>query len=237
MGDVSKIALDFVDQVSDLGDEFEVRELLLQFGRTFGFDYLIVSELPERGLPNVHLCNWPREYFDYYCKYLYRDDPLARHARRTTEPFVWSDVHWDRCKGSPAQRVMDQSTEFGLADGFVVPILGANGDQSAIGLAGSQARLEDSDRRALHLMCVYTHHAIRSIRQDGSRTCARELTAIERTVLTSRLLTRDYGMMSEVLGLSKMAIESVAAGVCRAFGVPDALQAACKARLAGAIDL
>ncbi len=237
MGDVSKIALDFVDQVSDLDDESEVRELLLRYGRNFGFDYLIVAELPVRGMPQVHLSNWPREYFDYYCKYLYHDDPLARHARRTTEPFVWSEVQWDQSKGSPAQRVMDQTREAGLSDGFVVPILGARGDQSVIGLSGRRPVLNGPDRHAMHLMCVYAHHAIRSLRQDGSRACAREATEIERTVLAHRFLARDCSMMSALLGLSKVAIERVVTDVYRRFGATDVLQAACKARLAGVIDL
>lgn len=156
----TKIALEFVEQVIDLEDDGAVCDLLLQHARRLGFAEMAVCELPFVGRPLKLVCTWPDEFRQHYLEFFYQSDPLARHARGTTEPFVWSQVNWDRSHGSPEQRVLDEAARVGLEDGFVVPVIGVDGDQSAVGLAGPRIRLDADDRRGLHLMSVFAHYAV-----------------------------------------------------------------------------
>ena len=119
---VAATALDFIEEVADLLDEAEIRDRLLLHAQKLGFSNMIVLDLPEPGQRlQVHLCNWPSDFYRRYFSHYYADDPLARHARGTTEPFVWSDVLWDGSRGSREQRVIDAAGEYGLEDGFILP--------------------------------------------------------------------------------------------------------------------
>lgn len=159
---LGSIALDFVEEVTSARDDAAVSELLLGHCRKLGFEYLIICDLPMPGQSfKVQLCNWPPLLYARYSEHLYAHDPIARHAARHTEPFVWSDVHWDRSRNSPEQRVIDEVAEFGIEDGFVLPVVGINGEQSCLGLAGRRIKLCERDRGALHLMCLYVHHVVR----------------------------------------------------------------------------
>jgi LuxR family quorum sensing-dependent transcriptional regulator len=235
--EMARVALEFVDQVAGLDDETAVRDLLLRHSRALGFDNLIVAELAQPGEPlEVHLCTWPQGFFDLYRSQLYRDDPLARHARATTEPFVWSDAAWDRSRGSPEQRVMDEAAAFGLEDGFVVPVIGVDGDQSVVGLAGRRGALEDHERRALHLMCVYAHHTIRHRRMVGARPASPvALSPVQQDCLAHLFMGRGAGAIGSRLGLPAAGVRRACRDAARILRVTNPVEAAVKAALLGEI--
>jgi LuxR family quorum sensing-dependent transcriptional regulator len=229
----SQAAFDYIENIADLDDEESIRDLLLKHSRTLGFDKLIVAELPKPREPlQVHLCNWPVGFFEVYRSHLYRYDPLARHANQTTEPFVWSEVHWDRSRSSPEQQLMSMAADFGLEDGLVVPILGLDGDQCVIGLSGRPGRIQPSDRRALHLMCLFTYHAIRRIRLAGEGApLRRTLTATERDCLAFGLMVGDAHSISERVPLSASEVVRHSWRAARVAGAARPLQAAIEAVL------
>src|SRR5262245_3847606 len=136
-------ALDFIDATSGVNDSAQIRKALLGAIKKFGLRSFIVCDLPQPGQDlAIHLCDFPEGFIDHYVSHEHHaSDPLARHARQTTEPFLWSEVQWDRTRGSAAQHVMDVRAAYGLYEGFVVSIVGVHGEHSAIGLSGPRLTL------------------------------------------------------------------------------------------------
>ena len=228
------VALDFTDEVAQAHSSAEVQELLLAYARNWGFEYLMVCEIPAPGQPlNFKVCNWPKEFLQEWLRDLYRHDPLLRHAAQTTEPFSWSEVEWDRSRGSPEQRVMDAAAAHGLKDGFIVPIVGLDGEQSLVGLAGDRTMMLDQERRALHMMCLYAHHAIDAIRKPPKPLIRK---SVLRDCLAYAFIGQNADVIAERTSLSADEVRAAWRWAQDALGAEGPVEAAVKAAVVGAIN-
>lgn len=233
----SKAALDFVDQVVDLYDHDDVCDLLLSCVRGFGFDHMALCDLPSSGRPAKLVATWPDAFRERYHGTLYRDDPLARHARGTVEPFAWSEATWDHSRGSREQRVMEEAAAYELEDGFVVPVVGIGGDQSVIGLAGRRMRLDAGDRNGLHLMCVFAHYAI-SRRRDavGRMQVAEGLTAAQQDALRYAVFGQHPNSDRGSSRFSPSELCEISHTARTRYGARNTLEAGCIAFMRGEIS-
>jgi len=228
------LALDFTYKVLEARSGPEVQDLLLAFARSWGFEYLVVCDLPTPGQSfKVDVCNWPEDFLEECARDLFRYDPLLRHAAQTTEPFSWSEVEWDRSRGSPEQRVMDLAASYGLKDGFVVPVVGLDGEQSLIGLAGDRAKLLDQERRALHLVCLYAHHAIKAVRKPSKHRIQK---GALQDCLAYAFVGLDTDAITERTSLSAGEVRAAWKRAQDDLGVRDPMGAAVKAAVLGAIN-
>ena len=236
MHNTAEIALDFVDQVIELDDDATVCDLLLKHARGLGFQDVAVCELPFSGRPMRLVCTWPAGFCKLYLTSLYQDDPLARHACETTEPFVWSQVSWDRSRGSRAQRVLDEAAAVGLEDGFIVPVIGVDGDQSALGLAGPRIQLNATDRHGLHLMCIFAHYAIWRRRSAvcGKRLDGR-LSQAQQDALKYAMFGRLQDRAWEPSRFAAREVGEIHRSACARFGAGSVTEAGCIAFLRGEI--
>ena len=82
-------------------------------------------------------------------------DPLIRHMGTTSEPFRWSDVRAGA--GPVALQVLDEATEFGMNDGFALPIYGTDGAMIGVTVAAEHYELDKRDEAALHMAAIYFH--------------------------------------------------------------------------------
>ena len=233
----TKVALEFVEQVVELDDDEAVCDLLLRRARDLGFENMVVCDLPSSGRPAKFVATWPSAFRDRYLTALYRDDPLVRYARGTVEPFSWSEATWDRSPRSREQRVMEEAAEFGLEDGFVVPVIGIGADQSAIGLSGRRIRLDAGGRRGLHMMSVFAHYAIwrrrNAIRQ---MSFSGSLTELQRDTLQFAV----FGDPSDSRGFPFRSAGAemceISHSVCAHFGARNIMEAGCLAFMRGEIN-
>lgn len=231
---VARIALDFVEEVSTARSAAEVQSLLLSYAQSRGFEYLMICDLPVPGQTfSIIACNWPRAWLEAFSTGLYRHSPIVRHAGQTTEPFSWSDVEWDRSRGSPERRVMDLAAAHGLKDGFVVPVIGTDGEQSCVGLAGSRTALQDQERRALHLMCLYAHHAMRTTKKRRIRH--RIPGPKSRDCLSYALLGLDAEAIADRTSLSSAQVRAIQRDAEKMLGASGPVESAVKAAMLGAI--
>lgn len=235
-GSLASIALDFVDDIASAPDEPTVRDLLLRHCARLGFEFVIVCDLPLPGQSfAVQSCNWPQALLERYCDRLHVNDPIARHAGSRIEPFVWSEVSWDRSSGSPEQRVIDEAAAFGLHDGFVVPVVGVEGEQSCLSLAGRRACLTESDRRALHLMCLYSHYEIRRRHEPEAALPIPALSETVRDCLCYALMGHEAHAIAGRTRLSAEEIRSACREAASALRVAGTREAAVRAAVLGAI--
>ncbi|AVT74396.1 HTH-type quorum sensing-dependent transcriptional regulator RpaR [Rhodopseudomonas palustris] len=158
-------ALEFVDSVERL----EAPALISRFESLIascGFTAYIMAGLPSRnaGLPELTLANgWPRDWFDLYVSENFSAvDPVPRHGATTVHPFVWSEAPYDRDRDPAAHRVMTRAADFGLVEGYCIPLHYDDGS-AAISMAGREPDLSPAARGAMQLVSIYAHSRLRAL--------------------------------------------------------------------------
>ena len=104
----------------------------------------------------VWCVTWPEGWLKRFADQRYQlVDPLIRHMGTTSEPFRWSDVR--PSAGPAALQVLDEATEFGMNDGFALPIYGTDGAMIGVTVAAQHYELDKRDEAALHMAAIYFH--------------------------------------------------------------------------------
>src|SRR5918997_4734695 len=121
--------------------------------------------LPDRPLePLVLLHSWPHGWFERYCSQNYFEvDPVGQNVLATSAPFLWGDAPYRKDRGLAGQ-MMGEAAEFGLTDGFCVPIYSATGWRSAFSFAHEhKVNAGPKELAAAHLLALTTHGRLRVI--------------------------------------------------------------------------
>lgn len=134
---------------------------LRKAGETFGYDAFIITNVPSEEEESTRDCallpSWPEGWRKRYFEQDYlRVDPVANHGKRTTEPFLWSEASW-RSDETMAAVVMGEATEFGLDQGFCVPIHHMSGRGGGVSFGAKRLDLSQEAKAALHLVSMYAY--------------------------------------------------------------------------------
>src|SRR5690606_36605182 len=177
----------------------------------YGFERFIVSGLPDRGMdvrPFVLLSGWSEEWYERYTRQGYVHlDPVARNCFSTTRPFDWSDAPYDREADLPARRVMEEARDFGMDEGFCVPIHMEGGMQGVVSLVGGTQELDDKLRLELHMLALYAHGQLRFLNSTASDLAPRRaITGRESEVLKWVAAGKTAAEISAITGLSQRTV-------------------------------
>ncbi|WP_162596131.1 autoinducer binding domain-containing protein [Methylobacterium sp. 17Sr1-1] len=180
---IGQVTLDLVHAVKAAHSTAEIAAILIRAGGIFGYEHFAIAGLPRstgETLPDLLLMHWPAEWAARYVAQGYiRHDPVAAHVRRTTTPFLWSEVAIEH-GAVLARRIMDEARAFGLGDGFCVPIHDVDGTESVASFGAPRMDLSEEARAGLHLLGIYAHLAARRLgpaeparatRAGGSMPC------------------------------------------------------------------
>jgi LuxR family transcriptional regulator, quorum-sensing system regulator BjaR1 len=178
---------------------------------TYGFERFIVSGLPDRGVdvrPFVLLSGWNDEWYERYTSLGYVHlDPVARNCFSTTLPFDWSDAPYDREADLPARRVMDEARDFGMDEGFCVPIHMEGGMQGVVSLVGNTRQLDDKGRLELHMLALYAHGQLRFLNSSHRDLPGRRaITGRESEVLKWVAAGKTASEIGDITGLSARTV-------------------------------
>lgn len=158
MGLAGQSAFEIVDRLRKATSVSNVLHEMRAACGVFGYDCFIITNLPSEHEDSTRSCallpswpeGWRRRYFER--DYL-RIDPVARRVRQTTEPFCWSEAYFRADEAGPA-RVMGEATEFGLNQGFCVPIRHMSGLGGGVSFGARHMDLGEEDKAALHLVSM-----------------------------------------------------------------------------------
>jgi len=235
---------EFIERVSGAADTNEVYELLAQELGKFGFTNFLITEMPPPSFglePHMILNGWSEAWSKRYVDQdFYRFDPMAKHTRETIHPFYWDEIALSDNDGSEARRVMNEAADFGLKDGFSVPIFGAEGDQSCVTMGGEQSDRLPRAREAIQLMSIYAHDRARALRHAHLRNANSvepKLTDREREVLTWVALGKTDWEIGEILKISKETSYAHVRNCCRKLDAVTRTQAVVRAMLLRQITL
>jgi LuxR family transcriptional regulator, quorum-sensing system regulator BjaR1 len=173
-----------------------------------GFSSFILTGLPllNRPLePLVLLDSWPSGWMERYSSRNYFEvDPVGQNVLATSSPFLWGDAPYRRDK-TLSRQMMGEAAEFGLRDGFCVPIHGATGWQSAFSFAHDRLIEASPGELAIaHLLALTTYGRLRIL--HGEELPARRLTPREREVLVWAAAGKSAWETSALLGISEATV-------------------------------
>jgi LuxR family quorum sensing-dependent transcriptional regulator len=178
---------EFVEVCETLTSVEECMNAINPIVADLGFSSFILTGLPllNQSLePLVLLDSWPGGWLERYSSRDYFEvDPVGQNVLATSTPFLWSDAPNQRDK-SLSRQMLGEAAEFGLTDGFCVPIHGATGWQSAFSFAHDR-KIDASpmELAAAHLLALTTYGRLRILHGDEPYARKR-LTPREREVLT-----------------------------------------------------
>ncbi|MBV9078972.1 MAG: autoinducer binding domain-containing protein [Methylobacteriaceae bacterium] len=170
-----------------------------------------MSRLPPPGqdkMQPLHLVDqWPQEWLRHYDKSRYvRHDPVMARLLSSLEPFAWADTPVDRREQPTAFRIMNEAAEFGLVDGYSIPIFDPSGFEGCISLAGARLDPDPEIRRALHLVSLWAYGTAERLFQ-AERPRA-ELSEREREVLRWVAIGRSQAEVADILGIAEKTVEA-----------------------------
>ncbi|NIX76984.1 helix-turn-helix transcriptional regulator [Microvirga terricola] len=233
------IVFEFVEACESFKSVDEVLSALRTRADDLGFAHFIVTglPLPNRPLePLVLLNSWPAGWFDrYISRDYFRVDPIGQQALATSTPFKWGHAA-ERGERVSARTMMGEAVEFGLTDGFCVPIYTATGWQSAISFA-SPHRLDmgPRDLAAAHLLAITAHGRLRVLLGE-ERLIRQRLTPREREVLTWAAAGKSAWETSCILSISEATVITHLDNVRRKLNVANTTQAVAVALQTGELQ-
>jgi LuxR family quorum sensing-dependent transcriptional regulator len=202
-------ALQFIDVVGRHTTAGCVLESMARTLSGIGIDLFCMNVLPFPGqqFEEVLLASkLPPDWLDLYIANGYVDhDPSLRHGKRVVHPYDWKDAPFDSAHEPRMLEVVQRARDFGIENGFVVPIPGPAGNVGNVWMGGHNIEIPDCHKPSLHLMALYAFAQVQrltgKVRQTGM------LSNREREILTWIAAGRSVAEISELLGLSGRTIE------------------------------
>jgi LuxR family transcriptional regulator, quorum-sensing system regulator BjaR1 len=197
------------------------------FTETMGFDSVACFKVPDPGehLDGcVHMCTRPQGWVDRYIEQDYvRHDPLVQQVFRSTAPYTWSEV-LERTKGDPTtRRIQSERAEFGLHNGFIVPIYDSKGYSGLVSLAG-EATIHPEIRNTLTVASIFVHNRLVTLVRD--RILPDDLLSIrESECLNWAAEGKSDWEIGQILHISAKTVNYHIENVKKKFGVPTRVQA------------
>jgi LuxR family quorum sensing-dependent transcriptional regulator len=222
-------AFAFLDCCDQLNGSNAVAEAFTSVVQRFGFDRFIITLLP---LPGVVLDNlvqvnaWPNGWYDRYSVQHYFDhDPVGQYALLQTEPFRWCDVPSPLCEKGPSKRLMGEAREFGLVDGYCIPMISRTWRRSVVSLSAQSAvDLSHRERAIIHILAVTAYGCLAAIKGEEFPS-ERLLSSRERDVMTWIAAGKSAWEVSRILNISERTVKAHLESVRRRLDTVNTTQA------------
>ncbi len=231
--DYATEAFDMIDLLDSLASPEEVVDAVARSFTLFGFETFIITGLPhprESFEQVVLLRKWPIGWFEIYAKHDYvRSDPIIRLCKTTTRPFEWSEAPYDRAEEPKAAEVMDRAVDFGMREGFCLPIHGINGYEACFSMSGTHLDLSPRTKPAVHLMAMYAFERARQLLAPNPQSGAKILTPRECEILVWAANGKSAADTGDILGITERTVTAHIASACQKLEAVNKTQAVARA--------
>jgi LuxR family quorum sensing-dependent transcriptional regulator len=199
-------AFDFIEELERQKDVDSLLKCYQSLIRNFGFANFCVGDPSFPKLQRddrLWATTWPQEWvMRWFTKNYITFDPVIHQLVCHNMPFRWSELRY-RSNGLPG-RVMDEATDFGMKDGFGVPIYGANGSVIGVTLSAEHYELNKAEEACVHLATIYFQARFERLRPQSARSnIAVKLTPRERECLSWVAAGKSDWDISQILGISE----------------------------------
>ena len=233
--------LDFIAEVDRVDDADSVRLLFQRFLEAeIGFTNVVCLKVPNASetLNNtIYFNTRPEAWTEHYVEanHIY-NDPMVRELFKTYDPYAWSDVLKRRELERADLRIVQEAGEFGMREGFVVPIYQLNGYFGLVSAAGGKLELSDRMRSVLQLTSIYVHDKVarlhRAMREHKANLTPREVECLKWVSAG-----KSDWVIGEILNLSERTVNGYIESAKRKYEVTTRVQAVLFAARDGYINL
>lgn len=240
MEPVTQVVLDVVEQFEKLETSEAVWNHFLLFAKQFGFQFGVLFDLPgpHERLEETMVClsgpdGWPERYFaqDYVSR-----DPLVLQSAQSPDPYMWGELLTNPAYNSGQTRILHEAAEFGMQNGFAVPILSMQYGMTLVTVSGSPKKLSTRDRAELQLAAISAHARIRELHPRKRRLPPLPpLSPRERECLAWSAAGKSDWEIGEILSISERTAYAHIENIRRKYGVATRHQAIVFGLRSGAI--
>lgn len=236
--------LDFIKRVDAAPTAVAVCDLLLNETSEFGFRNLFAGTIPLPGSnksqqeSHVLLDRWPSEWAERYFSrgYLF-NDPAIKGVLTGGSPFVWRDLEPTYRDNSDAAKVMNEAGDFGLAQGFTVPLITLEGHAAGFSFAGPRIELPESAKGMLMLLATYgLGRALKFYRFECAKNTGLDLSEREREALKWAAEGKSEWEIGVILNISEHTADKHLRTAKHKLGVTNRTHAIAEAIRRGIID-
>jgi LuxR family quorum sensing-dependent transcriptional regulator len=226
---IRRNAFEFVEGIQRLSSTEEIMDVMSTLLKDYGCEFHCVSFLATatESLGDVLISNrLPEEWLKVYDEKGYvHHDPGFRYARTVVRPFRWfKEAPYDPKSEPRAAEVVQLAADFGVRDGFVIPVASPAGRTGQIWFGGRKHDLAEKQLPALHLMAIYAFDRIRNLQRPASLRKV-VLTHREREILILAANGKSSSEIGEVLHISTRTVKEHVKHVCRKLGAVTRTQA------------
>jgi DNA-binding CsgD family transcriptional regulator len=219
VADIRRSAFEFIQGIERLSNTGEIMDVMGTLLKKHRFEYHCVSFLATttETLDDVLLSNrLPEEWLKLYIEREYvHDDPAFRYAKTVVRPFRWfKESPYDPEREPRAAEVVQRARDFGILDGFLIPVASTAGRMGQIWFGGRTLDLPERQLPALHLMAIYAFDRILKLHGSPARHQAR-LTPREREILTWAANGKSSWEIGELLHISSRTVKEHIKNLCR----------------------
>lgn len=205
-----------------------------KFVQKHDIDKFAVAYIRQEGVEAtefVPLSNISEEFLLMYAE---RDyfllDPLAQYCLRTATPFVWEEVLLLHEQAPIVRRIYSEAAEFGMANGFSMPVRTFEGLRGTVTFAGPRASFEVQERLELEILGLVMHARVAELcREIDSYMIEVRLTEREQEALKWGAMGKTSEEIANILGLTKRTIDQHFENAARKLGTTNRVQTVVKA--------
>lgn len=156
-------------------------------------------------------------------------DPVVARMNETSAPFRWAEL---REHARPRSlRVLDEAAQFGLRDGYAVPIHRSDGSVIGVSIATASYDLSQRDTLALQMASYYLHARLASLRAQRPVRPGPSLTPRERECLKWVAAGKTDWEISQILNISEQTAHGYVQNALIKLGARTRAQAVAQALL------
>lgn len=193
------------------------------------FSYVYVGYLPPEADKAVILGNYPKDWVKLYeSDALYRNDPIINHSSTTSAAFFWKG---SLRKDNKSKHIFDMSAQYGIEQGFTVPVHEPGCAFGSMHLASSKENLEFKKIVQNHSYLISTISYIAHQQRPSLARLKpyRRLTEREAECLHWVAMGKSYGEIALILSISERTVKFHAQNIIKKLDSVNIKQAMTKA--------
>ena len=236
------LVLDTIDEISRLTLVPGVSTVLVRAVEKLGYTSLGINGLPPPGDgadPIILTEATPDGFRDFYtAERFYLVDHMCAFARRTLEPFRYSDAPFDHAEASAHERFLQALDTYDMRNGVVVPIGRPANVPACVWLAGRNPDLNDDALLAIQAISLFAaSKALALSRPPSHAPHTSKLTTREREALQWTAAGKTSWEIGSIFGLSERAVNKIIADAMNKLDAVTRTQAVATAFRLGEIEL
>ncbi|MDI4642805.1 autoinducer binding domain-containing protein [Rhodoblastus acidophilus] len=166
----------FIESIERSSDAAEVERSLLKIAVQYGFNSVFAGIVPTTRVSPDEIASrilfqrFPSEWAGRYHDrgFVFRD-PIVRRLQSDRAPFDWDEAYSSCPAADDVALIKGEAAEFGLRDGYVVPVPTLDGSLAAVSFGGPDAAVDAEGRALLGFAASYAVGAFLHHRESRRR--------------------------------------------------------------------